>query len=160
VIDQIAKALVASSTPEPIRDGYLRMTLIEPHPARNVTTNGGQTLFSVRPGIKAKLSAAAVIAFQAIARDTDITIPPNVDEFEDYYQQNAAALMTDGVTTKWGINLWGEGPIQTTSRNSLVNNYRVIAGNVAHTEMPQWFLANVAQHLRGIWGPYQPPGTT
>lgn len=163
VVSQIAEDLEDNSIlPQQIRQGFLRMTLIDPHPANNALD-----LFSKNGNPLGIVAQHVNSAFNAKAEDPDVEVPSIVSELENYYQLNSASKTKDGVSIILGFNLLGEGPIFGISSATEVSNYQITTGVVkgksrfvAHTQMPQWFLDNVAQHLRGVWDSYQPPGST
>jgi len=89
----------------PLAGGYLKLTLLDPHPARN----GSVPYFSSSTnGPIGTLAQADFVAFQAVANDPPLTIPAGVNSTEIFYQQT---LVTSTVLPdERFINPWGEVP--------------------------------------------------
>lgn len=86
--------------------GHWKMTMIDPHPARNPAT---RDWFSADPSnIEAVLAVHIYQVFQFLARDPDVSIPERVNESEGYFQ-NTPWFELGG--TERTLNLWGEHPI-------------------------------------------------
>ena len=66
--------------------GYVKMTLLDPHPANNAY---GLASFNGPFGVL--VAGPALIAFQAAAHDPQVVIPPNVDAWDDIYQNTPSS---------------------------------------------------------------------
>jgi hypothetical protein len=135
VVSEAAQDLAIAATPE-LAGGYLKMTLLDPHPARN----GNVPLFSTIGGTVGDLLAFSTILFQALATDPDVTIPENVNATEVYFQ-HTPSLLTLNLTETF-LNLWGESSIAgATSTHDLTGI------GLGHEEVHQWYQDNVIPTL-------------
>src|SRR5262249_23645514 len=95
-------ALQSSMTPQ-LKAGYMKDTLLDPHPASNAIP--GQE-YSVTSGLLGRLATAEISSFQSKAKDPPVFIPSIVNDAEVFYQHTRAAN-SHGVNSDL-YNLWGE----------------------------------------------------
>jgi hypothetical protein len=144
VISRALQDLVGTSDPA-LEGGYLQMTLLDPHPASNRFSQFGFLPFS-------KLSVAAGLAtllFQALARDPQVVIPPDVMQAQLFYQDTPAGQFFP-TPTEFFLNLWGEGPGQIVNQSgqplesmNLTDVNAPGVGLVGHSEVYQWYQVDV-----------------
>ncbi len=113
VISEAFKALpnVWDTLPEGLRHGYLKMTMLDPHPARNYANFPGGVRCSVNPGLRSLGWARrnAVHFVQGKMRDPRPSVPDIVDQAEVYYQETYWNEIPRAVNPREHIlNLWGE----------------------------------------------------
>lgn len=89
---------------DPLAGGYLELTLLDPHPARN----GGVRYYSSSNGPIGTLAEMQYLAFQSFTSDPPLVIPAGVDRTEIFYQQARVpeALLPD----EHLLNSWGAVP--------------------------------------------------
>lgn len=98
-----------------VRQGFTRLTMLDPHPARN---QFGIRLFSASPTLPGFLAAAIVVAFQSQTRDPDPYFPAFTDQPELYFQQSPwflAASPYTPVPLSVVFNLWGQSSVLNLS---------------------------------------------
>jgi hypothetical protein len=158
VISVALLALQIDPGPPALALGFHKETLLDPHVARNHgTLAAGRAelaartgfssvgLFSYNPGSTlARNIAAAVLSFQATARDPVPFIPANVDTAEVFFQQLVwnRTITLDRVG---GINLWAE------PRSAIANPFlrpalfiNIGALGIGHTGVPELYERLVA----------------
>jgi hypothetical protein len=91
----------------PFQGGNLKLTLLDPHPARN----GDVPYFSVSSGPVGVLAAINFVAFQEAAADSDVSIPPNVTQAEVFYQNTLAQNAIGFVPDELILMSWGTVPV-------------------------------------------------
>lgn len=114
VVSQVVPLI--NRTQAPLAGGYLKLTLLDPHPARNSTV----LYFSSSNGPIGALAQADFVAFQAAANDPPLTIPTGVNSTEIFYQQTpvTSAVRPDELF----INPWGEVPAGGSSAGLVYYN--------------------------------------
>lgn len=152
VIDQALVNPRLLNNPDVIR-GTVKMTMLDPHSARNYS---GTQFYSILPpglGLLSTLGRVAenvLRAFQAVANDPPLFLPPNADIAEDYYQRTPALQLLTTHPLEAIINFWGEGPF------AWANNYPELTalGGVGHSEVHDWYAQNILPNLGtgGGWG--------
>jgi hypothetical protein len=102
VVSVVAGELNRSAPP--LSGGYLKLTLLDPHPARN----GPVAYYSSSNGPIGTLAQMQYLAFQSSTNDPPLTIPPGVNSTEIFYQQTKVpnALLP----AEHFLNSWGEVP--------------------------------------------------
>jgi hypothetical protein len=118
---------------EPLQAGYLKMTMLDPHPARNATPG----FYDAKNSHAGRLAVERYLEFQAKAVDPDVVVPGSVAEAEDYYQNT---LVRDLSGKESILNLWGEYEIASPVPISLHN---LTGPNVGHYEVITYYLDNV-----------------
>ncbi len=150
VIDQAMWDLVAmeQSGQHPELDGleagYTKMTFLDPHPATNTQTDGSPAdFYSASTGAFGQMGVLVTKAMQNIMNDPNITIPPGVNDVEEFYQHTN---VTSGATLfEQFFNIWGEVPIKG------VNQYydvTALPGGNGHRQVPTWYLTYVVPTLK------------
>ncbi len=130
VISQALSALeTRTDLPEALDRGYMKMTMLDPHPSHNHLLPWFSTIPWPVPGWKVSaFLAVGTILFQAAAQDPEVTVPSIVDEAEVYYQ-NTLSLLTPSPPRNpadvlaeafdFFLNLWGEVPITGAAEHDL-----------------------------------------
>jgi len=145
VISEVLQALAGTSDPA-LRGGYMEMTLLDPHPANNLYGP-----FSFDPAIQAADQfAGLVILFQALAKDPQVVVPPNVMQVQDFDQQTPAGQLGFHYLSELLLNFWGEPPTaipnqsaQPIKSRNLTNVMAPGLGLIGHSEVHDWYMANV-----------------
>jgi pimeloyl-ACP methyl ester carboxylesterase len=162
VISQAALSLNANPGPRELQVGYLKMTLLDPHPARNRGSlfagllelsngTGRSTIggFSFDPGnALAMTTAVAQLQFQAAVNDPRVVIPANVDLAESYYQRLAWYQTTTPFEQELRFNIWGDLPQEIVNLSAgplLATNLAAVSGatTVGHTAVQFWYLGTL-----------------
>jgi hypothetical protein len=129
VVSMAADLLDWNTTP--LRGGYLKLTMLDPHPAHN----GPVAYDSVSTGPIGQLVNRAYLAFQAGANDPAIVISPRVDKAEVFYQ---TALVQHALSPADRVlNNWGEVPVGGT--NSSVVYYNLTQAVASHNAIPSFY---------------------
>lgn len=145
VVSEALQDLVGTSDPA-LRGGYLQMTLLDPHPA-----NLNVSRFSWDPFIPVANDLATLAAvFEILARDPQVIVPSNVKQTDLFDQQTPAGQLGFHYPIEILVNLWGEtaGAIPDQSpqpivEKNLTNAVAAGLGLIGHSEVPDWYLANV-----------------
>lgn len=131
--------------PTPLASGFLKLTLLDPHPARN----DGFVAESASTGPFGRLSLRAYRNFQSKAQDPALTIPANADYAEAIYQRTPYDRVNDPVSGEGYFNPWGSVPI---GGNTAVTSYFDITPLASsHTAVRQYYQQIVAPNL-GLGG--------
>jgi hypothetical protein len=155
VVTQVSRQLANSSVPQ-LRDGYLELTLLDPHPANNHWPNNAQSasVGFILPLIDL-LAAHRYRKAQQLLHDPPIVIPPYVAYVSDYYQHSLAWQLPP-VTSQFPfikesvLNLWGQSPDLITIENSqdtVWGNQKLLAPPVGHAEVPVWYTQHIVSEL-------------
>ena len=124
-----------SELPEALERGYMKMTMLDPHPARNYEN---VEWYSRKPGLLGWFAEEVVRGFQEAAQDPQVAVPQNADEAEGYYQNTDWSDISKEVNWKERIlNLWGEHPIGNASMIDKT------APNRGHSEIVEWYQEHV-----------------
>lgn len=122
----------------PLQAGFMKMTMLDPHPARNATTGMYSRATS---GLKKYLADVAVskyLKFQSQAQDPSVVVPANVQLAEDYYQHTKA---TQNLPYSESIlNLWGESSI---SSPIAIDFHNLTGSGIGHHEVIDYYQHNV-----------------
>lgn len=145
VISEVLQDLVGTNDPA-LRGGYMQMTLLDPHPANNLY---GQ--FSWLPTVQvADEFAALVFLFQALTKDPQVVVPPNVMQTQLFTEQTAAGQLGFKYPIETLLNLQGEPAsaipdhaAQPIESQNLTNVIAPGIGLLGHYEIHDWYLANV-----------------
>jgi hypothetical protein len=162
VISQAAIALNANAGPRELQVGYTKLTLLDPHPARNrgslfagllelgngtgVSTVGG---FSFDPSnFLAMSTAIAQLQFQAAVNDPKIVVPANVDLAETIFQRLPWYVPTTPFEQASRFNFWADRPdeiVNLSGRTLFTFNLAFVPGatTVGHTAVPLWYLGTL-----------------
>jgi hypothetical protein len=108
----LALASQNGTLPAPMTRGWVKMTMLDPHPAKNGPT-GPLCSFDWQSPIGWLLFAGCA-AFQAIAQDPDAVFPVRVNQPEVYFQHTS---YRDAPSWERFFNLWGVGDIIPGSHN-------------------------------------------
>jgi len=153
VISNVLQDLVGTTDPA-LQGGFMEMTLLDPHPANNAF---GQ--FSFIPG--ADPFAALVTLFQDLTSDSQVVVPSDVDQVFDFDEQSPAGQLgwlmgflqtfSTSQLSQFVLNLWGEPAAdipnqsgQPIEETNLTNVFAPNLGLIGHSEVPLWYIANVA----------------
>jgi hypothetical protein len=147
VISETLQNLVGTTDPA-LRGGYMKMTLLDPHPANNLYGQFSWLLSNE----SADQAAAAIFVFQALARDPQVIVPPNVMQTQLFDQQTPAGQLRFRSLDEIFANLWGETPAAIPNQSSrpiesqnLTNVIAAGIGLIGHSEVPDWYMANVVE---------------
>jgi hypothetical protein len=145
VISEVLQSLVGTSDPA-LRGGYMEMTLLDPHPANPAFSQFSAASFL--PG--GNQLAEFVTAYELLTRDPQVIVPSNVEQTQEFDQQTPAGQLGFSTLLETWINLWGELPSalpnqsgQAIEAKNLTNVVAAGIGRIGHSEVPNWYLANV-----------------
>jgi hypothetical protein len=126
VVNGQALALLSQSgtMPAALGSGWIKMTMLDPHPAKN-GANGPLCSFDSQNDV-AWLLYMGCAAFQAVAQDPDASFPNRVNQSEVYFQHTVFAAAP---RSEQFINLWGVGDI-------LPNSHDWSHDGIGHLEIP------------------------
>jgi hypothetical protein len=134
-----------------IKNGFTKMTFLDPHPANNTPTPGNPTfLISPSPGPFGRLANELYQDFQLVAQDPAVVVPPGVQDAEVYYQQ--ASYLTAISPIERLFNLWGEGVIPGATH--VANLTGIVNG---HFEVHDWYAKFVIPRLSTAAPFFVPP---
>jgi hypothetical protein len=119
-----------------LSSGYMKMTLLDPHPANNAVPPFYSDHSIVADNPFGVLAEERLFQFQAIAMDPNVSIPASVQEVDDFYQHNEAGGLSG---FEHILNLWGESP-QSISSNPIVSDIVISDPTVGHGEVTDYFL--------------------
>jgi hypothetical protein len=123
-----------------LKAGYLKMTILDPHPANN-SRPGPQ--YSVSNGVLGAIARGEINAFQSKAKDPPVFVPANVQDAEVFYQ-HTPVRQTGG--SNHGIyNLWGQVPVLGHA-----SYFNLTAPGISHSGkfgVQNWYAANVVPTL-------------
>ena len=160
VISQALQDLYHTAGPG-LAGGYVKMTLLDPHPANN-----DEGLASVNGTFGSLVAGPYLAIFQAAAQDPQVVIPPNVDAWDDIYQNTpSSSAFGMSLSGENFMNLWGDDPtlidnesgVPPTIDENLTNQVLPSGALIGHTEVPLWYEAIDVQ-LRLIFPGYPLPG--
>jgi len=148
VVSQALRALGRRSTPQ-LRQGYLRVTLLDPHAANN-HAGGGQ--MSVPPGLVGGFARWVTQNFQAKAHDPPVVIPDSVNAAEVYFQHTPVAW---NHANHGEYNLWGQVPVRGHAQYSDLTGPGITHGGGQGVQV--WYALNVVPTLRDGDGTFVNP---
>ena len=167
VVSQAAlalKALEQAGALPALKAGWLKMTLLDPHPADDPGLSGtpGLPPYSVSGGPLGRLFVTGYNAFVAGTQDPAVVVPGNVDEAEVYYQRTDHRLASSSPTSRPSSTSperifipWGDVPVFGAPAR-----YSDLTGIVhGHYEVHDWYQQHVVPTLRTA-GPFVGPGPT
>jgi hypothetical protein len=161
VISEVMQQLVASTIPQ-LQHGYLKMTLLDPHPANR----GVDPLVGMAYGENADFSSGlgtllvepSYNTFEDAVDDPPVEIPGRVNEVEEYWEQN---LCTQCPGLEAIVNLWGVDPSFLTIDNPsfTVVQTQQLGPDVVDplTGVPGIGHSEVHDYYQGIINQYLPP---
>jgi hypothetical protein len=126
--------------PANLQAGYLKVTMLDPHPANN--GRPGQQ-YSVSNGLLGTIAREEINAFQSKAKDPPVYVPPNVQDAEVFYQHTPVRL--SGGSNHGIYNLWGQVPV-----HGAANYFNLTARGISHSGkfgVQNWYQANVVPTL-------------
>jgi hypothetical protein len=142
VISLAMQDLLESDKPQ-LHHGYMKMTLLDPHPANLKYGLSADINLAVPPvGIPVLIGYAL---FEGIVQDPPVYVPGRVNEIEQIWQQNPWYLCPVGKESL--LNLWGldGGSIVYGDRSvPLVSNYMDLTGmqGIGHSEVHDYYQGN------------------
>jgi hypothetical protein len=129
-----------------LKAGYLKVTMLDPHPANNGRP-GPQ--YSVSNGLLGVIARGEINAFQSKAKDPGVFVPANVQDAEVFYQHTPVRLSGD---SNHGIyNLWGQVPVEGPA-----SYFDLTARGISHSDhfgVQNWYQDNVVPTL-GVGAPF------
>jgi hypothetical protein len=143
VVNSVAmRRLNQTGWPKPIEEGYLKVTMLDPHSANNGVPGQQYSTKNSKLGWIAKLT---INAYQSKAKDPRVVVPPNVDDAEVYFQHTPVAFTHH---TNGGLfNLWGQVPIIGDAHYSDITGLGISHGG--DYSVHDWYQENVVPHLSG-----------
>lgn len=130
-------ARILNSNHPVTRNGSVKLSLLDPHPARNTESNR----YSATPNALGWLAELVLKIFQGFTKDPDPVIPNDVASAV-YYQETPTSNIDWGVNPLESIlNLWGI-PIGT---NSVV----LTGQNMGHAEVVDYYQCQVIPFITG-----------
>jgi hypothetical protein len=137
-VASLAAGLLDWNAP-PLQGGYLKLTLLDPHPARN----GPVAYDSVSNGPIGQLVDRAYLAIQADAADPPLRVPPRVNQAEVFYQ---TATVQDTLAPQDRVlNLWGAVPVGGSP--SSISYFNLTQAVPSHLAMVDFYQAMVVPTL-------------
>ncbi|WP_337172979.1 hypothetical protein [Paludisphaera sp.] len=143
VVNAVALRKLAEDAPPELRGGWIKSTLLDPHPANNHVPGQLDSSLTALGG----LARMVVEDYQARAKDPNLSVPPSVDETEVFYQHTHVRdihLMSPG-----GYNLWGQVPIANPG-DAPIHYYNLTQANATHSGasgVAHWYRNFVATTL-------------
>jgi hypothetical protein len=123
-----------------LKAGYLKMTMLDPHPANN----GGSTpQYSVSNGLLGVIARDEINAFQSKAKDPPVFVPANVQDAEVFYQHTP--VDQSGGSNHGIYNLWGRVPVLGAA-----SYFNLTAPGISHSGkfgVQNWYEDNVVPTL-------------
>ena len=126
--------------PKVAQEGYLKLTMLDPHSANN-GFRGPQ--YSVSHNTLGWFAKNYINKYQSEAQDPPVVVPSNVDSAEVYYQRTPISMThgsNDGI-----YNLWGQVPVHGDAVY-----YNLTAPGISHSGkfgVQDWYTLNVAPSL-------------
>jgi hypothetical protein len=140
VVDSQALLRLQEDAPATVRAGYMKFTVLDPHPANNHVV-GHQ--YSVSHGLLGWIAKLGIKAYQARAKDPAVVVPPIVDSAEVFYQHTPVSQTH---TSNHGVyNLWGQVPVIGPA-----HYYNITGEGVSHSGrfgVQNWYQVNVVPTL-------------
>lgn len=133
----------SADTPEPLRAGWVKMTMLDPHPAHNHATPNYSVARKGLLGVLGRFFERRLIDFQDRAMDPEVVVPSIVDEAEVYYQHTSHRLLRGSERI---LNLWGEIPVINESA-APVSYYDLTGPGIGHSEVHDWYQSHVIPTL-------------
>jgi hypothetical protein len=162
VVNSIALERVDNLNLPPLEAGWVKVTMLDPHAARNFGTlqqgilelsnNSGFSqvgFFSYRPTLSGRLAMLAVLAFQDAAKDPLPYFGSNVDEPQVFYQHTPSKDLPF-FTVDGQINAWGMSDAMMESLGLNLSGKTIYAVNltgIGHYSVPLWYQAVVVPTL-------------
>ena len=147
VISQALQDLDGTTDPV-LAGGYVKMTVLDPHPANN---QYGLASFSSTSPFASLVAMSALSAFQTAADDPQVVIPSNVDSWDDVYQ-HTPSTSAFGLNVESLMNLWGDSPSQINNKSGVAPTVVVLTGMtdptyglIGHHEVALWYDTNIVQ---------------
>src|SRR5262249_3612483 len=134
---------IASAPDDPLSHGYLKMTLLDPHPANN--EYGLNANFTVA-GFS---TVSPYVNFQETVADPRVVVPPGVNLVEDFYQQTDADQGQSYSTEATLLNLQGlpTGQLQIKDARTIVKALSLTGYGMGHSEVHDWYQKFVVPNL-------------
>jgi hypothetical protein len=120
--------------------GFVKLTLLDPHPASNA---GPGQQYSTSPGLLGLLAKAVIDDYQSRSHDPPVVVPPWVGDAEVFYQHTPASH--DHGVNGHVYNLWGVVPVRGPA-----HYFDLTADSVTHsgkTGIVAWYQRNVVPTL-------------
>lgn len=165
VISQALQSLTRTSVSY-LNGSYIKITLLDPHPANN--SHG--LFYSSHPSVGA-IARKAYLAFQAAASDPQIVLPesqegfPSIKNIEIYYQHTPySAFHPVKRSSSYQLNIWGQGegdgiiinrtktPIRWKNLTSVIDPS---IGVIGHSDVHQWYRRNVLERGHAFLSDYE-----
>ncbi|MEW4567004.1 hypothetical protein AB1L88_03970 [Tautonia sp. JC769] len=142
--------LAAAALPNgrgPLAGGLVKLTMLDPHPARNASE---VPLYSASAGPIGQLARLNFLAFQEAANDRPVVLAPGVDQLEVFHQ---AATVADPSPLVAGderfVHSWGEVPVTIPAGSAVgdVAYYDLTPVVPSHTGITRFYQTVVAPTL-------------
>jgi hypothetical protein len=138
----VMQDLVDSSPIPQLQHGYLKMTLLDPHPADNAL--GLEASFSQDFLGFAALSLYS--AFQAQTQDGPVDVPNRINAVEEFWQETPVSALSGRFERI--MNLFGDpGLVLPGSPDLAMIKSDVTAEGIGHTEIQQQYIARATPDL-------------
>lgn len=141
VINSLALKRLQATAPPQLQAGYVVDTMLDPRSERLGTPGGKQ--YSVMAGYKGWVAELAIKSYQAKADDPLVTVPPNVDSAQVYYQRTPVSMVHEA--DKVYYNLWGQVPVIGPA-----TYYDLTGPGISYAgifSVPSWYNLNVVPGL-------------
>lgn len=155
VVNSVGIRSLEKDESEALAEGFLKVTLLDPHAANNNVPGGRQ--YSVSKGLLGDLARWIIDGYQQKAKDPLPVIWGNVDAADVYYQRtpiSGAKGSNNGI-----YNLWGQVPVPVRG-DVPVRYYNLTGVGISHTgyvNVVDWYQVHVVPTL-GDHSPFTDPG--
>ncbi len=142
--------LAANALPNgrgPLAGGLIKLTMLDPHPARNTTE---VPVYSASAGPIGVLSLRNFLAFQQAANDQPLVLSPGVHHLEVFSQAGTVADPSPFLAPEERfVNSWGEVPVTILAGSSVtsVDYYDLTSSVPSHFGIPVFYQTVVAPTL-------------
>jgi hypothetical protein len=123
-----------------LSQGFLKMTMLDPHAANNGVP---AQQYSVSNGLLGRIARAEINKFQSKAKDPVVSVPPNVQDAEVFFQHTPIRLA--GGSNRGIYNLWGQVPV-----HGRADYFDLTAPGISHSGkfgVQDWYRLNVVPSL-------------
>ncbi|HEY2158010.1 MAG TPA: hypothetical protein VGH33_20445 [Isosphaeraceae bacterium] len=136
-----SRALQSLQSPPALAQGWVELTLLDPHPANN---DPGGPQWSADSGLVNNLVHAIMDTYQGWAHDPVPYIPAIVDDAQVFYQKTPVGLAKTGL-----VNFWGRVPVAAAP--GVPVHYASLTGpGVSHSgdfDVRDWYWFNIVPLL-------------
>ena len=154
-----------ASAPDALQEGYLELTLLDPHPANASTVQEQSVISTGVPDADLTVEIGNFL-LQDIYNDPSITVAARVNQADVYYQQTAISPFLHFRSSQHPpeayLNLWGV-PSQITivdPLNTVANYYNLTPLGLGHSDVWYWYMVYVIPDSLADGSPPPLPSST